>query len=277
MARLQDRMESDLILSGKSERTAETYIACVKAFVAHYDKQPPGRLGREEVRAFLLHKSKGHGISPSTYVVYLSALKFLYSVTLQKPAVCNGIPFPKKKRKPPVVPTREEVVRILEATPSAFYRTLFMTAYAAGLRRCEVCHLQVKDIESAAGVLHVRHTKGGRPRTLMLSPRLLTALRVYWKAARPPGPWTFPGRTKSPMQWSDRPIASERVSNVFRQVRCAAGIDRKVTLHGLRHGFATHLLEAGIDLHTIQVLLGHQNIETTTQYMKVRTDLIRRT
>jgi len=270
-------MESDLILAGKREKTAETYVACIKAFVAHYDDQPPGRLGREDVRAFLLHKSKGQGISPSTYIVYLSALKFFYGVTLGKPAVCDGIPFPKKKHKLPVVPTTEEVARILEATPSAFYRTLFMTAYAAGLRSGEVCHLRVEDIDSTAGILHIRHTKGGRPRTLMLSPRLLTALRAYWKAARPPGPWVFPGRAKSPMHWSDRPITSRRASDVFRQVRLAVGINRKLTLHGLRHGFATHLLEAGIDLHTIQVLLGHQSVETTTQYMKVRTDLIRRT
>lgn len=277
MTRLRDRMESDLVLAGKAETTRAAYIGCVKTFVAHHDQRPPARLGREEVRSFLLHKQQDHGICASTYVVYLAALKFLYGVTLRRPEVTDGIPFPKRKQKPPVVPTTDEVARILEATTSVFYRTFFMTAYAAGLRGNEVCHLRIEDIDSAAGVLHIRHTKGGRPRTLMLSPRLLSALRVYWKAVRPPGPWVFPGRVGSPKHWSDRPVTRRRASDVFRQVRRAAGIERPVTLHGLRHGFATHLLEAGVDLHTIQVLLGHQHVETTTRYMEVRTDLIRRT
>ncbi|MBW2257214.1 MAG: site-specific integrase [Deltaproteobacteria bacterium] len=277
MTRLRDRMESDLVLAGKAETTRATYIACVKTFVAHYDQHPPARLGREEVRSFLLHKQQNDGICASTYVVYLAALKFLYGVTLRRPEVTAGIPFPKRKSKPPVVPTTEEVVRILEATPSVYYRTLFLTAYAAGLRGDEVCHLRVEDIDSAAGILHIRHTKGRRPRTLMLGDRLLTALRAYWKAVRPPGPWVFPSRVGRGKPRSDRPVTRKQASAVFRQVRRAAGIDRPVTLHGLRHGFATHLLEAGVDLHTIQVLLGHQHVETTTRYMEVRTDLIRRT
>lgn len=277
MSRLRDRMESDLILSGKAESTRETYIACVKTFVAHHDQQPPARLGREDVRSFLLHKLLDCGICASTYVVYLASLKFLYGVTLRRPEVTDGIPYPKARRKPPVVPTTEEVIRILEATASVYYRTLFMTAYAAGLRGDEVCHLRVEDIDSAAGVLHIRHTKGRRPRTLMLGERLLTALRAYWKAVRPRGSWVFPSRVGKREQWPDRPVTRQRASTVFRQVRRAAGIDRPVTLHCLRHGFATHLLEAGVDLHTIQVLLGHQQIETTTRYMEVRTDLIRRT
>ena len=277
MTRLRDRMESDLILSGKAKTTREKYIACVLAFLAYHEMPPPARLGREDVRAFLLHKLLDCGIGASTYVVYLAALKFLYGVTLRRPEVTDGIPFPKAKRKPPVVPTAEEVLRILEATSSLYYRTLFTTAYAAGLRGEEVCHLRVEDIDSAAGVLHVRHTKGRRPRMLMLGERLLTALRSYWKAVRPPGPWVFPSRVGKRERWPDRPVGRPRASEVFRKARRAAGIDRPVTLHGLRHGFATHLLEAGVDLHTIQVLLGHQQVETTTRYMEVRTDLIRRT
>ena len=276
MKRLRDRMESDLILACKSENTAKRYVACVKTFVAHHDLQPPGKLGREDVRAFLLHKRLNHGISASTYTVYLAALKFLYDVTLRRPEVCDGIPTPRKKRTLPVVPTTEEVARILLATRSLYYRTLFMTAYASGLRGDEVCHLRVENIDSEVGVLHLRHTKGGYPRTAMLSPRLLSALREHWKTAHLPGPWIFPSRSGRG-RWVDRPMGRNHASEVFRRVRREVGINRKVTLHGLRHGFATHLLEAGVDLHTIQVLLGHQHVETTTQYMKVRTDLIRRT
>lgn len=277
MTRLRERMESDLILAGKAKTTRKKYIACVLAFLAHYDMPPPARLGREDVRAFLLHKLLDRGICASTYVVYLAALKFLYGVTLQRPEVTAGIPFPRATRKPPVVPTAQEVSRILSATTSVYYRTLFTTAYAAGLRGDEVCHLRIEDIDSAAGVLHVRYTKGKRPRMLMLGERLLTVLRSYWKAVRPPGPWVFPSRVGRRERWSERPVTRQRASEVFRQARRTAGIDRPVTLHGLRHAFATHLLEAGVDLHTIQVLMGHQQIETTTRYMEVRTDLIRRT
>lgn len=277
MNRLRDRMGSDLILAGKAESTREKYIGCVKTFVAYHGMQPPTRLGHEDVRTFLLHRLLDHSISPSTYTVYLAALKFLYGVTLRRPEVTAGIPFPRARRKPPVVPTTEEVTRILETTTSVYYRTLFMTTYATGLRGDEVCHLRVEDIDSDAGLLHVRHTKGRRPRTVMLGERLLLALRAYWKAIRPPGAWLFPSRVGKRDHWPDRPVTRPRATAVFRQVRKAAGIDRPVTLHGLRHGFATHLLEAGVDLHTIQVLLGHQQIETTTRYMEVRTDLIRRT
>lgn len=277
MARLRDRMESDLELAGKTQGTREKYIACVRTYLAYHGEERPARLGRAEVRSFLLHKKRAEGIADSTYVVYLAALKFLYGVTLRRPEVCDGIPYPRTKRKTPEVPTQEEVARILDATTSLYYRTLFTTAYAAGLRGGEVCHLRVEDIDSAAGVLHVRHTKGGRPRRVMLGDRLLTALRSYWKGVRPPGPWIFPSRVGRREEWPDRPVTRHQASALFRKARRAAGIARPVTLHGLRHAFATHLLEAGVDLHTIRVLLGHRHVETTTRYMEVRTDLIRRT
>lgn len=277
MPRLQERMESDLTLAGKAERTRETYIACVKTYLTYHDESRPARLGRDDVRRFLLYKKQDDGISASTYVIYLSALKFLYGTTLRRPEVCDGIPFPSRQQKAPVVPTPEEVSRILSATTSLYFRTIFTAAYAAGLRGVEVCHLRVEDIDSAAGVLHVRHTKGGRPRALMLSNRLLDALRRYWRVVRPPGQWLFPSRCGRRERWPDRPVTRNRATNVFREARLAAGVERPVTLHGLRHAFATHLLEAGVDLHTIQVLLGHRQVETTTRYMEVRTDLIRRT
>ncbi len=270
-------MEADLILAGKSATTRETYISCIKTYVAHHNMQPPARLGREDVRSFLLHRLLERGICASTYVVYLAALKFLYGVTLRKPEVTDGIPFPKVKRRPPVVPTTAEVAQILDATTSSYYRTLFTTAYAGGLRGDEVCHLRVEDIDSTDGILHVRYTKGRRPRMVMLGEHLLETLRAHWKTLRPPGAWLFPSRVGKREQWPDRPVSRSGASKVFSQARRAAGISRPVTLHGMRHGFATHLLEAGVDLHTIQVLLGHQQIETTTRYLEVRRDVIRRT
>lgn len=275
MGRLRDRMQSDLELAGKSEGTQDKYLTCTKAYT-RFHMRPPEEMGRAEVREFLLHLIKERGVAPSTSNTYLYALRFLYDVTLQRPDVCDGIPRRRYREQPPTVPTPAEVAGILEAAPSLYYRTFFLAAYGAGMRGNEICHMRVEDIDSKLGVIRVNYPKGGRRRMAMLGPRLLSCLREYWRHYRPPGPWVFPTRAGG-VRWSDRPLRRERATHVFTQTRRRAGIDRPVTLHGLRHAFATHLLEAGVDLHTIQVLLGHRQVETTARYLEVRTDLIRRT
>jgi integrase/recombinase XerD len=185
------------------------------------------------------------------------------------------LPWPKLRPRLPEVLTRDEVVRILAAARSRFWRAFFTTAYAAGLRRSEVRALQARDIDSANGLIRIRQGKGDKPRTVMLDPTLHSVLREHWRHHRLPGPWLFPARAG--WEWADHPVDRSRASDAFRAARVAAGIDRPVTLHSLRHSFATHSLEDGVDLRTIQCLLGHEHIETTTRYTRVRADLIRAT
>jgi site-specific recombinase XerD len=202
-------------------------------------------------------------------------LKFLYGVTLGRPEVVASIPWPKMKRRRPDVLTREEVARVLDAAPTPYWRAFLTTAYAAGLRRMEVAALRAPDIDSRSGLLRVACGKGGKAREVMLDPALLTTLRQHWRHHRLPGPWLFPARGRT--SWSDHPVHLGRASQAFHDALVAAKIGRHITLHGLRHAFATHLLEDGVDLYTLQQLLGHDRIETTTRYTLVRTDRIRAT
>ena len=174
------------------------------------------------------------------------------------------------RRKLPVVLSADEVVRFLEAVPSLKSRTALTTAYAAGLRASEVVLLKVADIDSERMVIRVEHGKGGKDRYVMLSPQLLRILRSYWRLARPQH-WLFPGRDE------DRPLAPTVLHAACRSARAAAGLSKQVTVHTLRHSFATHLLENGTDIRIIQVLLGHTNLSSTARYTQVSTKTIRNT
>ena len=274
MGRLRDKMDADLRLAGRSESTRAHYVGCAFLFVKHY-RRPPEEMGETEVKEFLLFLKEERKLSMGRYIQYVAALRFLYEVTLARPEVVATLPWPKLRPRLPEVLSRDEVVRVLNAARSPFWRAFFTTAYATGLRRCEVSALQARDIDSSAGLIRVRQGKGGKPRTVMLDPTLLGVLRKHWRHHRLPGPWLFPARAGS--GWADHPVDKHRASDAFRAARVSAGIDRPVTLHGLRHSFATHSLEDGVDLRTIQCLLGHGRIETTTLYTRVRTDLIRAT
>jgi integrase len=270
-------MEADLVLAGKSARTRATYLQCAQTFAAHQQRSP-AQMGREEARGFLLHLTRVRQVKPATYVVYWSALKFLYAVTLQRPAVMDGIPRPRVPRPPPDVFTRAEVTAVLDAAPCQYLRTLWLTAYACGLRGEEVCQLRVEDVDSRSGLLHVRHGKGDKARVVKLPDRLLEALRHYWREERPPRPWLFPARCAGRARFAERPVKRGTVSHWFtRTVQETLATRRHLTMHGLRHAYATHLLEAGVDVALIQVLLGHADAQTTQRYLRVRTDLIRRT
>jgi site-specific recombinase XerD len=268
-------MVEDMVMAGRTPQTRESYVRCAAAFVAYYGR-PPGRMGEEEVRRYVLHLVEERKLAPSTVLVYVAALKFLYGVTLRRPEAAAWVPYPKQRRPRPEVPTAQEVVRILEATESLRFRTLFQAAYGAGLRGMEACSIRFEDIDGAGGLLHVPDGKGGRRRVTVLGPGLLRAMRAYWRAQRPPGPWLFPVRGPGGVGWGDRPVSRGRATEVFTEAVQRAGIGRHVTLHGLRHGFATHLLEAGVDVRTIQVMLGHLRLETTARYAHVATGLIRR-
>lgn len=276
MTSVRDRMREDMVMAGKSAATRASYLRCAAAFVAHYGR-PPGRMGEEEVRRYVLHLVEERKLAPGTVVVYVAALKFLFVVTLRRLEAERWVPYPKQRRPLPVVPTAEEVARILEATESLRFRTLFKAAYGAGLRGMEACSIRFEDIDGSGGLLHVPKGKGGRSRVTVLGPGLLWAMRAYWRAQRPPGPWLFPVHGPGGVGWGDRPVSRGRAGEVFTESVQRAGIGRHVTLHGLRHGFATHLLESGVDVRTIQVMLGHLRLETTAHYAHVATGLIRRT
>jgi site-specific recombinase XerD len=254
-------MIEEMKLRNLSPRTIEVYVSRVANF-ARYFGRTPEVLGRDEVRSYLLHLVQEKKVSWSVYNQSVAALRFLYEVTLGREGVLVRIACPKQPKRLPVVLSLEEVTRFFAAIIGVKHRAILMTAYAAGLRISEVVALRVDDIDSKRMVLRVRQGKGRRDRNVMLSPRLLTLLREYWKIARPTD-WLFP------RQVTGQPITVGTVHRICVQAAHAAGLDKHVTVHTLRHSFATHLLEAGTNIRTIQVLLGHRNIKTTAVYTHV--------
>lgn len=267
MGELRERMAADLRLRGLSESTCDGYLRYARRFAAHFMRSPAD-MGAEEVKAFLLHLREEAGLSAPTVGCYAAALKFLYSVTLGRPDVSDAIPRMRVPRRQPVVLSGSEVEAIFGALHSPKYRALYMTMYGAGLRVSEACALRVGDIDSKRGLLFVRRGKGGGERWALLGERLLSELRAYWRVARPVEPWMFPGRR-------GRHINPRGVQRALHAATREAGVKKAVTPHTLRHSFATHLLESGTDVRTIQALLGHASVETTARYAHVRRDLVR--
>jgi integrase/recombinase XerD len=263
MTPLRRRMIDDMTLRNFTPATIEAYVRCVARFARHF-RASPDLLGPEQVRAYLLHLLQERHVSLSYYKLTRCALRFFYRETLGRDDVPQSLAPVKQPRTLPVVLGPDELARFFAAITNLKHRALLMTAYAAGLRVSEVTRLRVQDIDSARMVIRVRHGKGQKDRYVMLSPRLLEVLRAYWKAARP-GDFLFPGAA------ADRPLTTGSVRKVCYRARRAAGLDKHVTVHTLRHSFATHLLESGTDLRTIQVLLGHHSFSTTARYVHVAT------
>lgn len=265
---LRRRMIEDMTVRNLSPATQRSYLHAVAKF-SRYFARSPDRLGLEDVRAFQVHLVST-GISWPALNQTVCALRFFYGVTLGHGEIPERIPYAREPRKLPVVLSAEEVVRFLEAVPSLKTRTALTTAYAAGLRASETVGLRPGDIDSGRMIILVRHGKGGKDRSVMLSPQLLRILRTYWRLARPET-WLFPGRTVR------KPIDVQVLYAACRSARVAAGLDKQVTVHTLRHSFATHLLEGGTDIRIIQVLLGHANLSSTARYTQVSNGLIQRT
>jgi len=271
MGKTRDRMIEDLKLRGYADRTVGTYVGDAERFVAHYMK-PATELGEPEVRAFLLYLKEERKLEAGTRRGYRAALDFLYTTTLGRPEVVAGIPWAKSgPRKLPDILSLDEITQLLDAVGRLDYRVIAMTTYGAGLRVSEACSLQVGDIDSQRFMIHVRKGKGGKERYVMLSKRLLASLRLYWRLARPPGPHLFPGRKPA------QPIGTDAVRNAMRKAVRKAGIRKRVTPHSLRHSFATHLLEDGVDIRVIQALLGHSSIRSTALYTRVSQAHVTRT
>jgi site-specific recombinase XerD len=246
-----------------SHRTAKTYVRIVRDF-AEYFHQPPDKLGPEEIRQYQAHLFHTKKLAAATVSQYVSALRFLFVKTLRRHFLAEYIPFPKSRRRLPTVLTPEEVTRLIEAACNLYHRTLLMTLYSTAARRAELCRLKVQDIDSLRMMIRINQGKGGRDREVPLSPKLLETLRVYFRWMRPTT-FLFPGTMKGVR--ADVPISPNTVWLACRQAAQRAGITKPLSPHSLRHSCASHLLEAGADLRTIQVLLGHSRLEHTLVYL----------
>jgi len=269
MGKIRDRMVAELELRGAAEATKKAYLMCCRLFVAHFMRSPE-QLGAAETKAFILHLIRERKIAPPSVGVYVAAIRFLYRVVLRNPGAVEDLPRPKVPKRLPRVPSREEVRQLLHAVWSVKYRTILLVAYGAGLRMNEACRIQVADVDSTQMVIRIQHAKGGKDRLVPMSQKMLAALRLYWMEEKPRGRFLFPGRHR------DRPITKDAVRKVVKQALVELGVKKPMTLHGLRHGFATHLLEDGEDIRVLQVLLGHSHIQTTAHYAKVTTRRLRK-
>jgi len=264
MTPLRQRMIEDMEIRNLAPRTRECYLERVARF-AQYHGRSPAKLDGEDVRAFLAHLAHERRVSSGYIIQTVSALRFLYRVTLSREAMAEKIPFPKRgKRKLPIVLSRSEVAQLLAAGTSPKYRALLTTAYGAGLRVSEVTHLRVADVDRERMVTRVQQGKGRQDRETLLSERMLDVLDAYIVLANPQE-WLFTGRHPN------RPLHTSTAQKAFKRALHTAGIEKQVGIHSLRHSFATHLLEGGTDLRVIQVLLGHSDVKTTTIYTHVST------
>jgi site-specific recombinase XerD len=265
---LRRRMIEDMTVRNLSPATQQSYVNAVSKLSRHFGRSPD-RLGLEDVHAFQVHLV-ATGVSWPSLNQIVCALRFFYGVTLGQDAVPERIAYAREPSKLPVVLSADEVVRFLEAIPSLKSRMALTTVYAAGLRVSEVVLLKIADIDSQRMVIRVEQGKGGKDRYVMLSPQLLTILRTYWRLTRPKR-WLFPGRD------DERPLVPNVLHAACRSACAAAGLSKQVTVHTLRHTFATHLLESGADVRIIQVLLGHASLSSTARYTRVATKTISNT
>jgi site-specific recombinase XerD len=261
-------MIDDMTIRNLSPATQRSYLHAVQRFSRYFNRSPD-QLDVEDVRTFQVHLA-GRGISWGSLNQTVCALRFFYGVTLGRDEAPERIPYARQPKTLPVVLSQDEVVRFLEAVSSLKCRTALTTAYAAGLRVSEVVAIKLRNIDSARMVIRIEHGKGGKDRYVMLSEQLLAILRRYWQLTRP-AYWLFPGGTQ------DKPLHPTTIHAACRSARCAAGLDKRVTPHTLRHSFATHLLEQGADIRIIQALLGHRNLSTTARYTQVAVTTIQAT
>jgi len=268
---LRQRMTEDMTMRKLSPKTQSGYIRAVKK-LAQYLHHSPDTATAEELRCFQLHLVE-LGTSSITLNATITGLTFFFEVTVNCPDALTGMSRVYEPRKLPIILSIEEVTRLLEAAGGLKYKAALSIAYGAGLRASEVVHLKVSDIDSQRMVLRVEQGKGKKDRYAMLSPTLLDLLRAWYRHARTqrmilPGGWLFPGQ--NPVN----PLSTRHLNHIFHIALEAAGIDKPVSLHSLRHAFATHLLEQNEDIRVIQVLLGHKKLDTTARYTQVATKIL---
>ncbi len=269
---LRRRMIEDMTIRKLAPKTQASYIRAVRKLAVFLGRSPEGA-SAEELRRYQLHLASS-GVSVPSQNATVTALRFFFKVTLGRDEVTERMPFVREPRKLPLVLSAQEVARLLDAAPGLKYRAALSVAYGAGLRASEVVSLKLSDIDSSRMVIRVEQGKGAKDRYAMLSPHLLELLRAWWRTARPRGVmlrggWLFPGQ--NPVN----PLTTRQLNRACHAAAQAAGIDKRLSLHTLRHSFATHLLEQKVDIRVIQVLLGHKKLESTALYAQVATRTFR--
>jgi integrase/recombinase XerD len=266
MTPLRQKLIDEIQLRGFSIHTQDSYVRSVYGLAGFYDRSPD-LIGDEEIKTYLLHRLRDDQLGPSSLIVRVSGLRFFYGAVLHRPteAIENALPRMKKPVRRPQVYSVQELDQLFSWPKlNRKHRAMLMTTYAAGLRVSEVCQLRIPDLLSDRGQIRVVQGKGKKDRYTIFSPRLIEELRTYWRLFRP-AVWLFPSRV-----YPDRPMTISAVQLAFRQAVQGAGLPDRGGIHSLRHSFATHLLEAGVDLPTIQRLLGHSSLSSTTTYLHVR-------
>jgi integrase/recombinase XerD len=267
MTPLRRRMTEDMQVRNFSPHTQDSYVQQVSLFARHFSKSPEV-LGPEEIRSYQVYLTNAKKLAPSSILIAVSALRFLYKVTLHREWCLEDIiPTPKRPQKLPIVLSPEEVLQFLSCVQSIKHRTILTVCYAAGLRISETVRLKVADIDSERMVIRVEQGKGQKDRFVMLSPKLLEVLRAWWPVDKPKQ-WLFPGDRV------DSHITRVAVEDACQKAHRRCGISKPVTPHSLRHCFATHLVESGTDVRTIQLLLGHRSLATTARYLRVATSKV---
>lgn len=262
MTPLRQRMIDDMRIRNLSPLTQTSYVGHVSLFARHFGKSPE-QLGPEEIRAYQVYLTTERQLATSSVIVAVAALRFLYTITLKKDwRIAHVLPVPKKPQTLPVVPSQTDVLAFLAAVPSVKHRTILTTCYATGLRISEATRLRVADIDSERMLVRVEQGKGQKDRYVMLSPKLLAILRDWWRAQRPTI-WLFPGKVP------DRHVTTKSVARACQRARRHTRLSHRITPHSFRHAFALHLLEAGTDVRTIQLLLGHRSLATTARYLRL--------
>ena len=259
MGVLRTRMEQDLLVRGRSAKTRDGYLRVV-AGLAKYYRRSPDQLSEREVQQYLVHLIQERKLAWSSCRVAVCALRFFYETTLGRARLTFSVPLPKGAQKLPEILSREEVARLLASVANRKHRTLLMVTYAGGLRVSEAVHLRARDIDSQRMLIRVEQGKGRKDRYTLLSQRLLEELRVYYRIYRPTE-WLFPRRREA------APLSTSSAQRIYNAAKLRAGIHKQGSIHSLRHAFATHLVESGTDVVTLQSLLGHGNIKTTMRYV----------
>jgi len=255
-------LTQEMKLRNYSQKTIKSYKSCIRTYVRHIHPKHPREATDADIRAFLIYLVEGANYSSSTINQVINALRYLYVELYKRPMVVGDIPRPQKEKKLPNILSQGEVTRIFDAVENLKHRALLMVTYAGGLRVGEIVRLCIEDIDSERNMTHVRRAKGRKDRYTLLGDAALVILRQYWKEYHPRR-WLFEG--ESP----ERPLSIRSAQEVFERAVVKAGIHKHVTFHSLRHSFATHLLEAGVDLRYIQELLGHNSSKTTEIYTHV--------
>jgi len=246
-----------------SQTTVNTYLKVVEDFARHFGR-PPDKLGKEQLRAYQVHLLQERKLGVRTVGLHTAALRFFFCKTLKRMYPVEEVPYPRAPRRLPIILTREEATRLIDSASNLFHRAMLITMYSTGMRRAELCRLKVEDIDSTRMLIHIRQGKGGKDRDVPLSPKTLETLREYWRWMKPKT-YLFPGTVNGSR--ADKPITPKVLWEACREAAQRAGITKAVRPHLLRHSFATHLVEGGADLPTVQALLGHTDLKPTSIYL----------